>query len=160
MNEMSAKIDAQLQFSPVGYSNWVGSVQKNPRVVVSPDSIPRRTAASCQESEPCLTRFSLRYGETSRFGLRSGENSRFSLLTMRRPEVDSPVVWYTTVNLWCEMDLIAVIVHDKYPVGPSVRSICARCCFTMTNVIQVCTCFHWARGFIIDTPLDKIRQPN
>ena len=26
-------------------------------------------------------------------------------------------------------------VYDKYSVGPSIRPICTRCCFTMTNMI-------------------------
>ena len=27
----------------------------------------------------------------------------------------------------------------KYPAGPSIRPICTRCCFAMTNEIQVCS---------------------
>jgi hypothetical protein len=33
-----------------------------------------------------------------------------------------------------------------------------RCCFTMTNMIQVCSNFQRARGFIIDTRLDEIKR--
>ena len=29
--------------------------------------------------------------------------------------------------------LIAAIVYDEYSVGPSIRPICTRCCFTMTH---------------------------
>ena len=34
-------------------------------------------------------------------------------------------------------DLIAARIYDKYPIGPSIRPICTRCCFTMTDTIQV-----------------------
>ena len=34
-------------------------------------------------------------------------------------------------------DLIAATVHDEYSVGPSIRPSCTRCCFIMTNMIQV-----------------------
>jgi len=40
------------------------------------------------------------------------------------------------------VDLIAASIHDKYSVGPSIRPIYTRCCFTMTNMIQVCGIFH------------------
>ena len=39
-------------------------------------------------------------------------------------------------------DLIAASSYDKCSVGPSIRPICTRCCFTMTNMIQVCGNFH------------------
>ena len=32
-------------------------------------------------------------------------------------------------------DVIAASVYVEYSVGPSVRSICSRCCFTMTGMI-------------------------
>ena len=35
-------------------------------------------------------------------------------------------------------DMIAASVYDKDSVGPSIRPGCTRCCFTMTNTIQVC----------------------
>ena len=38
----------------------------------------------------------------------------------------------------------------------STRPICTRCCQTMTNMIQACVNFYWARVFIIDTRPDKI----
>ena len=38
-------------------------------------------------------------------------------------------------------DLIAASVYDKYSVGPSIRPVCTKCCFTMTNMIQVCSNF-------------------
>ena len=42
--------------------------------------------------------------------------------------------------------LIAASIYDKYLVGPSIRPICTRYCFTMTNVIQVCSRFSF-EGF-------------
>ena len=35
------------------------------------------------------------------------------------------------------------LVHlfDRYSVGPSIRPICTRRCFTMTNMVQVCSNF-------------------
>ena len=38
--------------------------------------------------------------------------------------------------------LIAASIYDKHSVGPSIRLICTRCCFRMTNVIQMCSNFH------------------
>ena len=38
-------------------------------------------------------------------------------------------------------DPIRTSIHDEYSVGPSVRTICTRCCFTSTNMIQVCGSF-------------------
>ena len=32
--------------------------------------------------------------------------------------------------------------YGKYSVGPSIRPIRTRCCFTMTTMIQVCSNFH------------------
>ena len=42
----------------------------------------------------------------------------------------------------CTFDLIAVAFHDEYSISPSIQPICTRCCFTMTNMIQVCRNFH------------------
>ena len=39
-------------------------------------------------------------------------------------------------------DLIAASMYDKYSVGPSIRSTCTRCSFTMTNMIRVRSSFH------------------
>ena len=41
-----------------------------------------------------------------------------------------------------EAEEAQVIAADKYSVGPSILPICTRCCFTMTNMIQVCSNFH------------------
>ena len=40
-----------------------------------------------------------------------------------------------------ESDLIAANIHDKHSVGPSIRPVGTRCCFTMTSVIRVCSNF-------------------
>ena len=37
---------------------------------------------------------------------------------------------------------IAACIHVKYSVGPSIRLICIRCCFTMTDMIQMYSKFH------------------
>ena len=47
-------------------------------------------------------------------------------------------------------------IYDKYSVGPSSRPICTKCCFTMTNIIQVCSNFHRTRVSIINTLPDEI----
>jgi hypothetical protein len=39
------------------------------------------------------------------------------------------------------LDLIPASVHDRKSVGPSIRPICTRCCFTMMSMIQVCSNF-------------------
>ena len=57
------------------------------------------------------------------------------------------------------IDLIAASIHDEYSVGPSIRRICTRCWFTMTSMIQVCSEFHWARVFIINTCPVEIVYP-
>ena len=54
------------------------------------------------------------------------------------------------------IDLIAVRIYDKYWVFPSVRRIGTRCCFTMTNMIQVWSNFYWARVFTINSRRDEI----
>ena len=38
-------------------------------------------------------------------------------------------------------DLIEASIFDEYSVGLSIRPICTRCGFTMTNLIQVCSNF-------------------
>ena len=35
-------------------------------------------------------------------------------------------------------DQIAASFYEKYSVGPSMRPICTRCCFAMTNMIHMC----------------------
>ena len=51
--------------------------------------------------------------------------------------------WLTEDRLACGdeisfvTDFIAASISDRYSVGPSIRPICTRCCFTMTNMIQV-----------------------
>ena len=37
--------------------------------------------------------------------------------------------------------LLAARIHGRYSVGSSLRPMCTRCCFTMTNMIQVCSNF-------------------
>ena len=47
--------------------------------------------------------------------------------------------------LFCQLThtpAIAVSIYDKYSVGPSIRPLCTRCGFTMTNASQVCSSFH------------------
>ena len=53
-------------------------------------------------------------------------------------------------------NLIAAIIYDIYSVGPSMQPICTRRCFTISNMIQVCSNFHWTRVFILHTRLDEI----
>ena len=36
-------------------------------------------------------------------------------------------------------DSIAASIYDTYSVGPSIRPICTRRCFTMSNMIQMCS---------------------
>ena len=45
-------------------------------------------------------------------------------------------------------DSIMASIYDKYSVGASIRAICTRCCFTVTNVMQTCRNFHCAPVFI------------
>ena len=51
-------------------------------------------------------------------------------------------------------DLIPVSICDTYSVSASIRPICTRCCFTMTDTIQVCSNFHRDRVFITNTRPD------
>ena len=39
-------------------------------------------------------------------------------------------------------DLIRTGICGSYSAGPSVRPICTRCCFAMTNMIRVCSKFY------------------
>ena len=55
-------------------------------------------------------------------------------------------------------DLTAVDIYDKHSVGPFIRPVCTRCCFTMTNMIKVCSNFLCARLFIMNTRPDEIRK--
>ena len=56
--------------------------------------------------------------------------------------------WPQNPQPWMQVgNLIAASIYDKYSVGPSIRPICTRCCFTITNMIQVCSNFHWSRVF-------------
>ena len=34
--------------------------------------------------------------------------------------------------------------YEKYSVGPSIRPICTRCCFTITDMLQVCGYLSWS----------------
>ena len=36
----------------------------------------------------------------------------------------------------------SVPIYLKYSVGPSIQSICTRCCFPITDMIQACSKFH------------------
>ena len=53
-------------------------------------------------------------------------------------------------------DLIAASIYDTHSVGPSIRQFLIRCYLTMTDMIEVCSQFHEARVFIINTRPDKI----
>ena len=53
---------------------------------------------------------------------------------------------------------ISASIYDKYSVGRSIRPICTRCCFTMTNMIQVCGNFQWGQVFITNTRPDEMRM--
>ena len=50
---------------------------------------------------------------------------------------------YNKYLVGVEPDLIATSMYNKYLVGPSIRPICCRCCFIMTNMIKLCSNFHW-----------------
>ena len=68
----------------------------------------------------------------------------------------SAVHWARHTCPGSQCDLIAANVYEKYSVGPSIRSIYTRCCFTMTDTIQVCSNSHQARVFIINTRPDAV----
>ena len=42
-------------------------------------------------------------------------------------------------------------IYDEYSIGPSIRLICTRCCFKMTDMIQLRSSFHWGRVFVINS---------
>jgi len=68
-----------------------------------------------------------------------------------------PRLWRGTVTDPFHV-FISASVHDNYSIGPSFAPVCTRCCLSMTNIIQVCSYFHWARVFIICTrPVELIR---
>ena len=52
------------------------------------------------------------------------------------------VVGLSSFSLVSGFAFIATRIYDEYSAGPSIRSICTRCCLTMTNMIQVCSKFH------------------
>jgi hypothetical protein len=52
---------------------------------------------------------------------------------------------------------IAASIYDKYSVRLSIRPVCTRCCFTMTDMVQVCSYCRWSRVFIISTRPDAIK---
>ena len=53
-------------------------------------------------------------------------------------------------------NLIRTSIHGKLSIGPSIQNVCTWCCFTTTNMIQVCGNFYWARVVIINTHADEI----
>ena len=53
-------------------------------------------------------------------------------------------------------NLTAANICDEHSVGPSIRPLCTKCCFTMTNTIQVCSNFDRAGVFIINIHPDEI----
>jgi hypothetical protein len=55
-------------------------------------------------------------------------------------------------------DLIAASIYNRYSQGPSIRSIHTIWCFTMIHMIQMCSVFHWARVFVINTRPDEISE--
>ena len=52
--------------------------------------------------------------------------------------------------------LIAANFYDRLSVGSSILSICTRCCFTMTILIQVYSNLHKTRVFIMNTDPDEV----
>ena len=65
----------------------------------------------------------------------------------------SKVIWTANVNCKCastydtrapnaDLNLIGASMFGKYSVGPSIRSICTRRCFTMINMVQACSDFY------------------
>ena len=57
-------------------------------------------------------------------------------------------------------DLTAASIDDEYTVDPSIRPICTKYCLSMTNIIQVCSNFHWSRVCITRTRPDEIETPS
>ena len=59
-------------------------------------------------------------------------------------------------TLWmCWQELLQALLTRVEALAPSMRPICTRCCFTMTNMSQACSNFLQARAFII-----KLEFPN
>jgi hypothetical protein len=50
---------------------------------------------------------------------------------------------------------IAASIHDRYSIGPSIRPIYTRYCFTTISLIQVCSNFHPSRVCILHTRPDE-----
>ena len=70
---------------------------------------------------------------------------------MRVEGGDQEVVWRTMYSPesasygnsdLTNLHLIAVSIYHEYSVGQSIRPISTRCCFKMTNMIQVFSIFH------------------
>ena len=59
-------------------------------------------------------------------------------------------------GLLSSRELIAGSIYDKHSAGASIRQISNTRCFTITNMIQVCSNFRLARVFIINTRPDAI----
>ena len=55
-----------------------------------------------------------------------------------------------------QANLIPASIYQKYSVGRSIRPICTRRCFTMTNTVQVCSNFRSAQVFVANDRLDEI----
>ena len=53
-------------------------------------------------------------------------------------------------------DLSAAGISNGHSVGPSIRPICTRCCFTMTGMIKVCSNFRCARVSVKNTRSGEI----
>ena len=94
-------------------------------------------------------------------GIRGPLTCEYGTLKQSRP--DSGLVFQVKVLKTCQgvpslsgSDSIAASIYNKYSVGPSIRPICTRCCFTMTDVIQVSSNFHSALLFFINTRPDEI----
>ena len=51
--------------------------------------------------------------------------------------------------------MIAASIYDKHSIGPCTRPIYTSYSLTMTNMIQVCSQFHWVGVCIIDTRPDE-----
>ena len=53
-----------------------------------------------------------------------------------------------SLNVRLERNRISASIYVEYSVGPSIRPICTRYCFTMTNMIQVCSNQGWWESWI------------
>ena len=54
------------------------------------------------------------------------------------------------------LNLMAVSIHHKHSIGPSIRPICTKCCLTKTDMIQLYGNFYSCRAFLINTRPDEI----